>query len=144
MTMKISEIFMLCWTSPWKYINTIKLNLHLYFRIRPGIPLHFIFNIFPKVYHTFGHTRTSILRLTDERRLPGGPEGNVMLNGPLRNYKDYQIVYINRLKRRWPWKPWKIVIMIFPNIYHTFGYTRTSSIPYTDKPRPPEEPQGNN
>ena len=75
MTVKVSETFMLCWTSSLEYIKTIRLNLNRYFRIQPPIPSNFMFKIFPKVYHTFGHTRTSNYRPTDKRRPPGEPQG---------------------------------------------------------------------
>ena len=68
MTVKVSETFMLCWTSSLEYIKTIRLNLNRYFQIQPPIPSNFIFKIFPKVYHTFGHTKTSFSRPTDKRR----------------------------------------------------------------------------
>ena len=63
MTVKVSETFMLCCTISLEYIKTIRLNLNRYFLIQPPIPSNFIFKILPKVYHTFGHTRTSIYRV---------------------------------------------------------------------------------
>ena len=39
-------------------MKTIRLYLNRYFRIWPRMPSNFILKIFPKVYHTFGHTRT--------------------------------------------------------------------------------------
>ena len=35
-----------------------------------------MFKIFPEVYNTFGHTRTSFLQFTDKRRPPGQPQEN--------------------------------------------------------------------
>ena len=75
MTVKVSETFMFCLTSSLEYIKTIRLYLNRYFRIRPGMSSNFIFKIFPKVYHTFGHTRTSIYRPTDKWRPLEEPQG---------------------------------------------------------------------
>ena len=67
---------MLYLSGPSEYIKIIKLYLKRYFLIRPRRPSDFIFTIFSKVYHTFGHTRTSFAGLTDNPRLSGEPEGN--------------------------------------------------------------------
>ena len=40
------------------------------------MPSNFNFKLYPKVYHTFGHTRKAILPFKDKRRPPGEPQGN--------------------------------------------------------------------
>ena len=52
-------------------------------------------------------------------------------------------LYSNRYTRILQRMPSNIVLKIFPNIYHTFGHTRATFIPFTEKRRPPGQPQGN-
>ena len=58
-----------------EYIKIIKLYLKRYFRIRPRKPSNFIFTIFSKVYHTFGHTRTYFVAINNKPRPPGAGMG---------------------------------------------------------------------
>ena len=55
-----------------KTFTTYVLQLYSmrFFRIRSGMPSSSLFITFSKVYHTFRHTRTSVLRLTEKWRPP--------------------------------------------------------------------------
>ena len=65
-----------------------------------------------------------------------------MLNGLLRVYKDYQIV-LKPINTDFATNAIEYCFEDFPNIYHTFGHTRATFIPFTEKRRPPGQPQGN-
>ena len=58
----------------WTDLNIFRFKR--YTRIWSRMPSNFTLTIFSKVYHTFGYTRASYLRLTDKRRPPREPRGN--------------------------------------------------------------------